>query len=425
MKISFKLKQSPFAQNVFILLTGSVISQILPFLMLPVLQKYFYKPADFGILAVFISMCEVFSGIACLKMEFAVVVQRTIRNAINMVFAAVKICGAMTLLSLIIVLLFKKELSVYYHEPRLENYLFLLPLYVFLVGINDSLSYWFNRKKKFRIISSSKVVQTSFAETVKLGLGYVGSGYVGLLLGRLLGFLFSAIYLVNRFLKADSRALKLIDNKTSNSLVKANKQYIFFTTPSVFVNSLINLVYLNLFISYFGKDVAGLLGVSMTYLSAGFGVISLSFSQVFFSRVSEIEDSHQLLGVYKRFAKQLTLMAIIPVVTMYLIPTKLVVYLLGNEWNQLMVVARIMVIWLGVNFVSSSLSFIYIRLGRQKEMLLFDCVHLLLVIVGFFAARFIDTSLISALWGFSISQSLYYLFAIFIAVYFIKKSKQV
>uniref|UniRef100_UPI002627A45A hypothetical protein n=1 Tax=Fluviicola sp. TaxID=1917219 RepID=UPI002627A45A len=74
--------------------------------------------------------------------------------------------------------------------------------------------------------------------------------------------------------------------------------------------------------------------------------------------------------------------------------------------------------------VSSSLSFIYIRLGRQKEMLLFDCVHLLLVIIGFFTAKFINPSLTSALWGFSISQSVYYLFAIFIAIYFIKKSKQ-
>ena len=299
MKIN--IKKSPFAQNVFILLTGSVISQILPFLMLPILQKYFYKPADFGILAVFISMCEVFSGIACLKMEFAIVVQKTIRNAINVAFAALKITGGMALLSLIIVLLFKNELSVYYNEPKLANYLFLLPLYVFLVGINDILTYWFNRKQKFKTISSSKVVQTSFAEGVKLGFGYLGASYVGLLLGRLLGFFFSACYLAWRFLKKDFKALRLIRNKTSNELVKANKQYVFFTTPGVFVNSLINLTYLNLFISYFGKDIAGLLGVSMAYLSAGFGVISISFSQVFFSKVSEIADSNHLLRVYKRF----------------------------------------------------------------------------------------------------------------------------
>ncbi|WP_343748439.1 oligosaccharide flippase family protein [Fluviicola sp.] len=422
MKIN--IRQSPFAQNVLVLLTGSVISQILPFLMLPILQKYFYTPADFGILAVFISMCEVFSGIASLKMEFAIVVQKTIRNAINVAFAALKITGIMTLLSLIVVLLFKRELSVYYNEPRLADYLILLPLYVFLVGVNDILSYWFNRKKKFSTISSSKVVQTSFAEGIKFGLGYLGTSYVGLLLGRLLGFLFSGIYLIWRFVKKDIRALKLIRNKTSNRLINENKRYVFFTTPGVFVNSLINLTYLNLFISYFGKDVAGLLGVSMTYLSAGFGVISISFSQVFFSKVSEIADSHHLLRVYKKFAGQLALMALIPLAVIYLIPTKLVVYLLGAEWNQLMEVARIMAIWLSIWFVSSSLSFIYIRLGRQKEMLLFDCVHLLLVIIGFFAARWIDTSLTSALWGFSISQSLYYLFAIFIAVYFIKKSKE-
>lgn len=391
--------------------------------MLPILQKYFYKPADFGILAVFISMCEVFSSIACLKIEFAIVVQKSIRNAVNVAFGAMKISWLMTLLSLIIVLIFKKELSIYYNEPKLENYLFLLPVYVLLVGTNDVLSYWFNRKQKFKTISSSKVVQTSFAESAKFLLGYLGANYVGLLLGRVLGFLFSGIYLAWRFVKNDLRALKLIRNKTSNELIAENKNYIFFTTPTVFVGSLINLTYLNLFITYFGKDIAGLLGVSMSYLSAGFGVISVSFSQVFFSKLSEIVESHHLLQVYKRFAKQLALIALIPLTAIYLIPAKLVVYLLGEEWNQLLEVARIMAVWLSIWFVSSSLSFIYIRLGRQKEMLLFDCIHLAMVVAGFFAARMIDTSLTAALWGFSISQSLYYLFAIFIAIYYIKKSK--
>ncbi len=422
--MKLNIRRSPFAQNIFILLTGSVISQILPFLMLPVLQKYFYKPSDFGILAVFISMCEVFSGIACLKMEFAIVVQKTIRDAINVAFSALKITGVMTLLSLVIIILFRKELSIYYDEPKLEGYLFLLPLYVLFVGINDMLTYWFNRKQKFKVISSSKVVQTSFAESIKLALGYLGASYVGLLLGRLFGFFFSGCYLIWRFVKTDSRALKLIRNKTSNQLIKKNRKYIFFTTPSVFINSLINLTYLNLFITYFGKDIAGLLGVSMAYIAAGFGVISVSFSQVFFSKVSEIADSDHLLQVYKKFAKQLALMALIPLIIIYLIPAKLIVYLLGEEWNQLIGVARIMAVWLSVGFVSSSLSFIYIRLGRQKEMLLFDCLHLLLIVAGFFIARWISPSLNSALWGFSISQSLYYLFAIVIAVYFIKKSKE-
>lgn len=421
--MKLKISQSPFAQNVFILLTGSLISQVLPFLMLPILQKYFYKPADFGILAVFVSMCEVFSGIAALKMEYAIVVQRTIRNAINVLFSAVKIIGVMTLLSLLVVLLFKNELSEYYNEPRLANYLLLLPFYVFLVGINDTLTYWFNRKKNFKIISSSKVVQTSFSESVKLGLGFLGTSYVGLLIGRVMGFFFSVIFFMRRFRKNDMKALKLVNNKESNELMRKNRRYIFYTTPAVFLSSLINLTYLNLFITYFGKDVTGLLGVSMTYLSAGFGVISISFSQVFFSKVSEIEDADQLLSVYKRFTKQLALMALIPLIGIYLIPTKLVVYLLGEEWNQLMEVARIMVIWLSINFVSSSLSFIYIRLGRQRETLLFDGIHLILIVVGFFTARSIDTSLTTALWGFSISQSVYYLFAIYIAIYFIKKSK--
>lgn len=404
-------------------MTGSLISQIIPFLFLPILQKYFYSPADFGLLAVFISTCEIFSNISCLKIEFAIVLQKTYRKAINLVYAAFRINLLMVLFSFGVVCLFRNELSNFYKDPRLSVYLWLLPVYVLFVGINDVLTYWFNRKKKFSTISSSKVVQTTLSEGIKLTSGFAGLNYFGLLLGRLLGFLFSAVYFSHRFIKDDIRSLKLINKKESNQLLKDNRNYIYFTTPTVFVGSLINLVYLNLFINYFGTDVAGLLGVSMTYLSAGFGVISISFSQVFFSKVSEIHTAEELMVVYKRFAKQLALFAMVPLVIIYLIPTSWVVAILGEEWKELMSVARIMSIWLGVWFVSSSLSFIYIRLGRQKEMLLFDILHLVLIIIGFYVAYWIQPTLISALWGFTISQAVYYLFAIFVAIHFIEKSK--
>lgn len=419
-----KIKGSEFSRNVLILFTGSAISQVIPFIALPILQKYFFTPSDFGILAVFISFCELFSNIACLKLEYGIVIQKSLKDAINLAYGALRISWVMALIGIIIVVLFKSVIAAHFDEPRIENYLFLLPLYILFVGFNDLLSYWFNKKKEFSVLSSSKVIQTTSAEASKLISGLLNMNFLGLLLGRIIGFGVSSVYFLIRFLRSDKKALRLLSKKHSNEMVRKNKHFILFTTPSVFTGSLINALYLNLFLHYFGKQTVGMIGVSMTYLAAGLGVISVSFSQVFYSKIAETRNKTEMLGMYKRFAKNLFLISLVPLLFVYLIPTSFVVYFLGEKWSELMLIARVMVIWLCVWFVASSLSFIYMRLGKQKQMLLYDLLHLLIVGAGFYSAYFINPTMYSALWGFTIAQVIFYLFIIYIAIRFIHKADE-
>lgn len=419
------LKKSEFGRNVLILFTGSALSQALPFIALPILQKYFFSPSDFGILAVFISFCELFTNISCLKLEYGIVLQKKVQDAINLALGALKISWLMAILGLVFVYLFKAKLASHFNEPRIENYLFLLPIYILFVSLNDILSYWFNREKKFRYISNSKIMQTSTMEATKIMSGFLKFNFSGLLIGRVIGFGFSSIFLIFKFIKKDFHLLKHFSRKESNQMITKNKKFILFTTPSVFIGSLINAAYLNLFLHYFGKETVGMIGVSMTYLSAGLGLISVSFSQVFYSKIAEIQSKEQMLAIYKRFAKNLGLISLVPLLFVYLIPTSLVVFILGESWTELIIIARIMVLWLCVWFVSSSLSFIYMRLGKQKQMLLFDVLHLLIVIISFFVAYFIQPTLISTLWGFTIAQIVFYLFVIYIAIHFIKRADKI
>jgi len=104
-------------------------------------------------------------------------------------------------------------------------------------------------------------------------------------------------------------------------------------------------------------------------------------------------------------------------------PASWVVGVLGPEWNDLIVYCRVISVWLGVWFVSSSLSFIYLRLQRQREMLLFDAAHVVIVYAGFHIGKAMGGDALSALWGFTAAQVLSYLIAILLALTFIKISK--
>jgi O-antigen/teichoic acid export membrane protein len=397
------------------------LAQLIPFLVLPILQRYFYDPSAFGLLAIFIAFFELFSRVGALKLELGLVMQRRMKDAINLAYAAVRITILIALVSFIIVLLFKHNIAVHYAIEPYESYLLLLPLFVLLYSFTEIGAYWFNRKKKFALLSFSKIIHNASAESSKLGFGLLGFNFVGLILGKLVGLLIASGYYFFRFLKYDKTSLKLINTAYSNETIRANKKFIYFTTPSVLLGNLINFTYVYFFFSYFGKDVVGNIAVSMTYLSAGFGILAVSFSQVFYSKLAETKDKTALLNLYLRFAKNLFLLSLIPILIVYLIPSSWVVYFLGESWSELLGYSRILVLWLAVWFVSSSLSFIYIRLERQKEMVFFDLLHLLMLIAGLLIALSIKRDVYVALWGFSISQILYYVFAIAIALRYIKR----
>ncbi|WP_343748435.1 oligosaccharide flippase family protein [Fluviicola sp.] len=419
-----RIRESDFIRNILVLFSGSLLSQLIPFFVLPILQKYFYSPADFGLLAVFISFSELFSSVASGKLEYGIVLQDRERHAINLFFGALKIVLIVTVISSILVLIFRDFISNYLGEPRLNSYLFLLPVYIIFFSITDLFSYWNNRKRRFKVISWAKLVQTGTSETVKLLAGVMHLGVFGLILGRLSGFIGSVLYYVRGFLKRDSRALKLLDNQISRETVRENKKFLLFTTPSVFLGNLINVVYLQLFLVYFGEKMVGIIGVSMTYLSAGFGVVAVSFSQVFYSRLAETKSKEDLLRMYIRFAKNLALLAFIPVAVVYLIPGRFVANILGEQWIELMPIARIMVVWLAAWFVSSSLSFIFIRLQKQQALLYYDVLHLIVIVSGFFIGRSFSDQVESALWGFSIARCVFYIFVIGVAIRMIKKADE-
>jgi len=416
-----RIRESDFIRSILVLFSGSLLSQLIPFFVLPILQRYYYSPADFGLLAVFVSFSELFSSVAAGKLEFGIVLQSRERNAINLMFGALKIVLIVAALSAIFVFLFRDFISDYLNEPRLSDYLLLLPLYILVFALTDLFSYWFNRKRKFRVISFAKLVQTGTSESVKLVGGILNFGVFGLILGRLSGFLGAAIYYARIFFKRDRKALKLLSNEISKQTVRENKKFIFFSTPSVFLGNLINVVYLQLFLVYYGEQLVGMIGVSMSYLSAGFGVVAISFSQVFYSKLAETKTKEHLLHMYIRFAKNLTLLALIPILIVYLIPSSFVADLLGKQWVELIPIARIMVFWLASWFVSSSLSFIFIRLQKQQALLFYDVLHLLVILVGFFIGHAYSKNAESAMWGFSIARFIFYVFIIFVAIRMIKR----
>jgi len=416
--------RSEFLKNMLTLLSGSALAQLIPFLVLPILQKWFYTPAQFGELALYTSVSMLLAQVASMKFEFAIVNAKKQSEAENVFIGALIIALIFSFITAIAFLIFDDFIANLFNAYKIKSYFYLVPFSVFFFSSFETLNYWNNRKKKYKRIAIAKVSKTLTAESTKFGLGYFNLLANGLVVGRVVGEILSSLYLFIQFMVNDIKSFHLSSFMEIIKDLKLNYRFPLFTMPSVLLGNLINLVFIGLFSLYFGMEKTGVIGISVVYVSVAFGLISQSFSQVFYKELSDTQGKEALLKLYLGNAKYLVIISLLAVVFVQIIPSQWVVFLLGDKWIDLMPTLKILVFSYAVAFISSSLSFIYMRVNKQKQMLVFDIIHLILISIAIYGGYHYFGSFEATLIVYTIAQVIYYSFALGIAVLFIKNMKE-
>jgi O-antigen/teichoic acid export membrane protein len=106
-------------------------------------------------------------------------------------------------------------------------------------------------------------------------------------------------------------------------------------------------------------------------------------------------------------------------VMLYFIPSSIVTYILGEKWSGLLYIIKIISPWMGLMFMTSSLSYIFIRLGKQKEIFFFDIFHLVLIFVTLFTSQLFFNDGLETLYVITIAQSIFYILSISLALKFL------
>ena len=410
-----------FIKNVATLITGTVIAQIISLLGLIYIQRYYYGPEEFANFKLFYEFAAIFVGISALKLETGIVLEKNdnaARMLTNLSLKLVLITGLISFIALIAYSQFDSNLMKITNNIYL---LILLPVTVISLGFTQVFNSWFTRKNSFKLMSVNKVSQnaTSLFGQVIFAISNIKS--FGLIYGRTIGLLVSNLIFFFKYLK-NRPELQKEKGDVKKIVVKHNK-FIYFTSPSVLLGGVVNFLLIDLFMKYYGDDFSGKIGSAYHYLGVSIAVITTSFAQVYYSKLSTIESKEELRKNYTFWFLRLFLIAFIGVIIMQFIPNSWDEIVLGKAWNGTLEIMKIMSIWMGIMFVSSSLSYIYIKLGRQKEMLIFDIVHIVLVYGCINYSHTIYNDGFTSLWWFTIAQSCFYLLVMVVTFIFISKYK--
>src|SRR5690554_2329394 len=182
--INARLKNKPFLNRVITLVTGTAIGQLIAILALPVLTRL-YGPESFAVLAVYVSTLSLLTVIACFRLEIAIPLPKSDRVAAALCVLAIGSVLLFTLLSSLAVIFLPNIFNALTNN-KISQFLWLIPMGVFAVGMYNALQYWSTRNKKFGLISKTRVTQSISGTSIKLGAGYLFGGWTaGLVFGQL------------------------------------------------------------------------------------------------------------------------------------------------------------------------------------------------------------------------------------------------
>ena len=411
---------SEFARNSLTIFSGNVIAQAIPFLAEPLLARM-YSPADFAVLAVYLSIANLFSIVATARYELAIMLPKEDRKAVNVLGLSVLISFAVSALAFVVVLLFNANICKILNNEDVSSYLYLVPLSVLSVAWYQIFNYWNSRKKRFQNVMFSKTTQSVSNVSVSLALAVKS---LGLVMGQFLGYLFGSFVLIFAFLRKDKDKLSMITKKEMKEVAIEYQDFPKINTIHAFFDVLKQSGEVFLLSYFYIKDNVGLHSRTLRLLFAPSSMIGSAVGQVFYQKGTEtFHNGGDLRALVIKVLKIMALIALPVFLMVAIFGDDLFAWFLGEEYRMAGYYGRYLAPWLFFNFITMPISQIPLIVQKQKTAFLFSiCGHslyLLAVIIGG-----LNNNILLGFTLLSIFSSTYYLIIIvwFIKISGIKKS---
>lgn len=414
-----RYKQSKFVKNALALFTGSVFSQLIVFLTIPFLTRLFNEEA-FGIYALFVSSIFLLRIIGTLSFELSINLPKRDKDAINLLAFSVLLVSMISFLMFVTIALFKDQISALWKIEKLSNYIYIIPLSVFLIGTIAILEYWNNRSNLFKNIAIGAIGKSSAMSSIQLLTGVSIWKQFGLIPGLIIGQAVQ-LFIITRLAFVKLKAnFKFVSFRRMFYLAKRYGDIPKFNTVLTFTNTLSNELPVFLISHFFGLGLAGVYGLAIKVSKAPPGIIGQSIGQVFFNRASKAyHDNGNLYTLMRQTYQHLLTIAVFLFIPLFLI-SYFLDFVFGANWSDVGLYVRILIPWLFVMFLNAPVSSIIAILNKQKTILVYDIALLVFRFLALYLGYVLYDNDVIALGLFS---GVGVVFNILILSYFLKVAK--
>lgn len=418
------LLQKEFVKNVLTLMTGTALGQGLALLLSPIITRLF-DPSQFSIFEQYAFLLSIFTVVVTGRYEAAVMHPKAKEDARHIVGLSIKIalrvCTVMLLLA--VAILFYSYCNNSTNE--LVNWIWTLPVALFAIAVFNTVNFWFSREKHYGVAATSRLLYSASGEPVKVLFGWIKPTVGGLIGGTVIGHCAAAIYSWRQFIKSEPKGLRFLSKEKIKALAIEHKDYPLYSVAGGVLNNLAQWAHVAVFIFFYGEKALipiGFIALSRRIFFNPLGILSYSYSQVFYQRISGIEDAIELRSFFLKNLARMLLFASAMVTIVQMLPANSLGIIFGEKWTDALAYLKILSYWYALNFAISSLSFIFNRLKLQWYTLVADVAHFIVVIFAFWWAWETGTDEIGAVKAMVVAKVIYLILNGAAVIYFLNRN---
>lgn len=369
-----RYRRSRFVRSTLELLSGTVVARLVSLLSAPVLARL-YLPEDFAALALLTSATAILGVVATLRYEMAVVLARDDAEA-GRVVSLILLLGLAVGLLLALLVAPLAEVLERIVGLDLGGLVYLLPAYAVIAATQGALANWAIRKCLFRVSAATDVVIAVVTLAVSFVLGWTALHPHGLIAGFFAGQLAGLFFLVAG-VRAQGGLVLYLDGGLWRCAGRY-RNFPAYNLPNALLDG-VRVAWTNLMIARcWGANALGHYAFAWRFLWMPISLVGGAAGKVLFQRLSEAKAAGvPLRPSVVKFLVHLVGLGAVPFLVIAIWSPGLFALVFGPAWREAGDVARILSPWLFLNFLSSSLSVVYVVLERQRALLVLGLAYTL------------------------------------------------
>lgn len=383
MKGLFNIKQlnkAGIVKNSAKLLSANFLAQIIGFAVYPILTRL-YSPDDFGLLNLFLSIGGVLILFATGEYHCSIVLPESREQGRACFQVGMLFNLAITLLCFLSIP-FAPLIAQSFNTPQLASWYFLLPFYVFAMAFWQLLNYWYVRQKSFATISTYQVTQSLFGAAQKILYGWKGFLNGGLLVSVVLAPWLALIAMIAATY-GSVKDLLCVSWTQCKQVASRYRKFPLFSLPKALINYVSNNLPILLLVPFFGLEEVGYFGMAIALAHTPINQVCKSFYQVLYQHITEkVNGKASIWPFFKKLILGVAGCVLLVFGALYFVLPWLTTWLLGPEWTVSGTYIQIMLPWLAVICIYSTIDFIIDIFGKQDKQFYFECALLVLRVAG-------------------------------------------
>lgn len=407
-------------QSISTLMFGTVLSAVIPILASPVMTRIF-STADYGILGLYMGISGLLGVLAYAHYSQAILLAKEheiARQALWLTLGFSMAVALVTLLVLILLLSFSSFIS----HSSLGGWYFFIPASVFLNGASASLMVWANRHQSYKALASNRILQAVITVVLQISIGLWINDESGLMVGLIAGQVLSVLLLLLSFKKIPQASVGKPSSQSFYGIARQYKSLLFYSTPSEFINNLINQTPIFLLQRFGGLSYVGSYNFTQRFLGLPQQFLSTAIVEVFKQKATHsYNESGNCELVFMKTLKTLTLLASVPFLVVVFFAPPLFAFVFGPEWREAGVFAQFLSVLFFFRFIVSPLTYVYIIAGKLREDFWLHILFLVVTTLAFFVGDLFLTEKKYLLLVYSLSYSSIYLIYFFRSYKFSKR----